>query len=83
MTEEQQYQEAETRKEIGWISVTDRLPEDYVEVLITVVSKLTGKITVRGHEWWPIDKNENAGTIITHWMPLPEPPESSKVVIDG
>ena len=56
-----------------WISVKDRLPEGDVRVLVILNSKRsdTEMDTDRMHagEWvrW--------GNDVTHWMPLPEPPE--------
>ena len=53
-----------------WISVKDRLPEPWTEVLVW-----------RGSEY-PIVSSEVTSTglwchffNITHWMPLPEPPK--------
>lgn len=53
-----------------WISVKDRLPEPWTEVLVW-----------RGPEY-PIVSSEVTSTglwchffNITHWMPLPEPPK--------
>lgn len=72
--------------ELGqWISVAERLPEKYIEVLVAFDGQSlasTGQYT--GH---PKDKHgwvypaENFGTnddgsdpIVTHWMPLPDAP---------
>ena len=65
-----------------WISVKDRLPENYKNVLC--VSKFLDirDITV-AHCWesyqkesfW-MDTHSFPLTDITHWMPLPEPPNA-------
>lgn len=57
-----------------WISVEDRLPEDKQRVLVYSpfnVGSDVGPIAVQSG--W-MCKNKNHG--ITHWMPLPEPPEA-------
>lgn len=65
-----------------WIPVTERLPEE--KQLVLAVCK-SGKIFV-GDYWncygtiiWRIrtarDSTKNITQIVTHWMPLPEPPE--------
>lgn len=60
-----------------WIPCTERLPEKYVEVL--AYSPYWGKIVVAmlGDKFWleqwtddDLEKSE-----ISHWMPLPKPPE--------
>ena len=57
----------------GWISVKDRLPEE--DGLYTVYCK-DGSMA---HAWfedkWFIDHCECGAGYVTHWMPLPEPPE--------
>ena len=60
----------------GWISVEDRLPEEYVRVLVMVpeANKLIGSPDmdtdrVAKDRWVRWDR------YVTHWMPLPEPPE--------
>lgn len=65
-----------------WIPVTERLPEE--KRLVLAVCK-SGKIFV-GDYWdcygtiiWRIrtarDSTKNITQIVTHWMPLPEPPK--------
>jgi len=65
----------------NWISVNDKLPKDGVDVLacsrfedlqtikIYCYSKELGKWHESASPGWPADN-------ITHWMPLPDPPES-------
>ena len=70
-----------------WISVKERLPDECVAVLLTdgneqLVGSLQRSLChgkqyrwaaagVGGYEWeWSFDDTE----IVTHWMPLPEPP---------
>ena len=71
-----------------WISVKDRLPEDFGEVLVIVSGKPHENITLDGAyeiaeydpvegwilEMWP----EWCSGVVTHWMPLPEPPEEEQ-----
>ena len=58
-----------------WISVDDRLPDESYPVLC--VTSAGGMMIARyGHKYgsWHV-----SGSIdITHWMPLPEPPEVKK-----
>ena len=59
----------------GWIPVTERLPENDDDVLTFSKYELFpgGNIDVMCYypraQRWEIDRN------ITHWMPLPQPPE--------
>ena len=65
-----------------WISVKDRLPEEGVPVLVTGVVKkgdhpyLVDYIYKDDWFWWPMNYNRTRGFVITHWMPLPAPPEA-------
>lgn len=59
----------------GWISVKDRLPELYVDVLIftkggTIAVDRLERIMSWGEDFY------NYGQNVTHWMPLPQKPES-------
>jgi len=72
-----------------WISVEERLPEFGETVLVwwldrrvgfvdhAILCKLTSPIGRHPAQWWPIYKRGHADLsawIVTHWMPLPEPP---------
>lgn len=78
---------------MGWIKVSDRLPDYNIEVLVfgerkrmnpqmggayIQISKrqnLDGNFTLREIERMQ-DKNEfSLMQYVTHWMPLPEPPQ--------
>lgn len=63
------------KKPGGWISVKDRLPEDGETVLtfkngITEVQVYEKKRNgwIRGNWFWSM-------ATVSHWMPMPEPPE--------
>jgi hypothetical protein len=66
-----------------WISVKDRLPEAYKLVLCCAVGKLdtTYGYIEEDKTWTCNDEPEDSLTkidhisFITHWMPLPKPPE--------
>lgn len=68
-----------------WIPVTERLPEEGVPVLINYIGT-DGEVyadgvavwTECGCFWWEgslADCEEDVAVPITHWMPLPAPPE--------
>ena len=71
-----------------WISVNDRLPPMYHMVLITGKNSVGGSFgVIKGsHDgdkagWYRDDVAEYAKSredVITHWMPLPEPPKEEK-----
>lgn len=76
---------AEAAVERDWISVEDRLPEDDGDVLAIVSGYPTPNITLedvlvvaafcKGEGWYIEEYRDWDNPIITHWMPLPEPPE--------
>lgn len=64
-----------------WIPVTERVPEVDQPVMICAFGKSVGEGVYRGHDGfhhvWKM--YTSSGTYwddeVTHWMPLPEPPE--------
>ena len=64
---------AEVKAKRSWISVKDRLPDEKQRVLVRC--KTVGT-TVGWRLWgeWMTDLGDG-GSKVTHWMPLPEPPE--------
>ena len=58
-----------------WISVEERLPPDGKAVLVVLrnndMKVQWVEIGIRWHGQW----NDVERFIVTHWMPLPEPPE--------
>jgi len=63
----------------SWISVKDRLPEDGESILIFVNDSRYEPIQYDvcyydGDDAW-LDSGYSFGSDVTHWMPLPEPPE--------
>ena len=60
-----------------WISVDDKLPETEEEVLVLTVSK-TGNVNVDKGYLLNGRFVHRGSAVVTHWMPLPEPPEVDK-----
>lgn len=70
---------------MSWISINDKLPEEFSEVL--AYDTETKKIIVACffydeksdglmyREWNTVPHDNNFIGFITHWMPLPEPPK--------
>lgn len=57
-----------------WIPVTERLPKKYVRVLVYSKATRMG----RSIDFINSDGNWYTTPKVTHWMPLPEPPESEE-----
>jgi len=63
-----------------WIPVSERLPETFGEYLV-VVKRNTGEIYSDYADFDPFTKRWTTGLFfdigskVTHWMPLPEPPQ--------
>jgi len=65
----------------GWIPVTERLPEKYTAVLAAGNGEVACGLFVGFAEpahvaSWDLDNV--AAEPVTHWMPLPEPPEGGR-----
>ena len=67
----------------GWVSVKDRMPEPEENVIIW--AKTGCMKYAQYHEdgsvnpWYVYEDNARAWTnVISHWMPLPEPPEEDE-----
>ena len=68
-----------------WISVEERLPERYTPVLGYIKKEDTeayiAHVVVLDGGYWAKDTGvyyDDVGGFITHWMPLPEPPEEEE-----
>ena len=61
----------------GWISVEDRLPDCGVLVLVYIKGRgIDFSHRLYNHvEGKPFVHDYSTGSGVTHWMPLPEPPE--------
>ena len=75
---EQAYKNGYEAGKPKWISVEERLPEEEGDYLTCNVAKMFPKHSIHftyfraGDRYWDfVWSNE-----ITHWMPLPEPPEN-------
>lgn len=73
----------------GWVSVKDRLPEKYIDVLVLVqypkVNGYTGHYMViawkSDDDSWKSDNNNfnnDPEGVVTHWMPMPELPKEEE-----
>jgi len=68
-----------------WIKCSERMPVDGQKVLAVInfnselVSEFVGEMTYTGSTFRrgfaTANLSDNDGVIVTHWMPLPEPPK--------
>lgn len=62
-----------------WIPVEERLPEDPVKKVLVFVPHTHGDIVDAGRylgaDGWVLEGWHLTQNAVTHWMPLPEPPE--------
>ena len=66
-----------SESERGWISVAERLPDAFESVIVSR-KNTSGKIVVEAgcydvNGWWRVYGTRVKS--VTHWQPLPEPPE--------
>ena len=67
-----------------WIPVSERLPEIY-EPVLTIYFTLGGasqheiRVRVADDKWTSVHEEDlnYSSNVLTHWMPLPEPPEAT------
>ena len=60
----------------AWISVEERVPEDVRDYLVVTDEGNIHKAVFTGDFWYNSDTtNKIRDGEVTHWMPLPEPPE--------
>ena len=62
-----------------WIPVTERLPEEAGNYLTFSVGGTWGQLSAVEISFWDCKNfHVNSFTVVTHWMPLPEPPKADK-----
>ena len=70
----------------GWISCSERMPNDKQYVWCwgksygwTEYDTFEGYYDCSRNKWWAVtDNGEEPASKVTHWMPLPEPPQEVK-----
>ncbi len=70
----------------GWISCSERMPNDKQYVWCwgksygwTECDTFEGYYDCSRNKWWAVtDNGEEPASKVTHWMPLPEPPQEGK-----
>ncbi|MCU6843324.1 DUF551 domain-containing protein [Escherichia coli] len=67
----------------GWISCSDRMPDDGQQVIILCDGAFVLYAQYRDSEFFDVVRNgveffETQSRNVTHWMPLPEPPQEVK-----
>lgn len=70
----------------GWISCSERMPNDKQYVWCwgksygwTECDTFEGYYDCSRNKWWAVtDNGEEPASKVTHWMPLPEPPQEAK-----
>ncbi len=63
----------------NWISVKDKLPESRIPVLLSDGYQMCiGWFNTQRKEFIQVNTWDNLTELVTHWMPLPEPPKETK-----
>lgn len=57
-----------------WISIDDRMPDDYQDVIATDGYTSNFAYWDAADNYWLYPGDSPSG-IVTHWQPLPEPPQ--------
>lgn len=75
----QEYLHQKEESKPKWISVKERLPEQFVSVLVYMPDEFPWPTVHQGHlrpdGKWNAAHNLCTPDEVTHWMPLPEPPK--------
>lgn len=60
-----------------WISVEERLPEDYEDVVIIMRNGASSwyRVAYREYGGWSFGGGRRVPDEVTHWMPIPQPPK--------
>jgi hypothetical protein len=59
-----------------WISVADRLPNDFNDVIVCDIDNVVCPAFIgEDGQWWDDHRDKNPLRNITFWMPLPSPPQ--------
>lgn len=64
----------ENERESQWRSVKDKLPKDEILYLVWLGNSYDVALYAGNGEWC-MPYMDNITTLVTHWMPLPEPPK--------
>ena len=63
------------RDAMKWISVKERLPEDFDTKVVWTDRGILYLATFTGLRWYTSGGDTIRDEEVTHWMPLPDPPE--------
>ena len=61
-----------------WISVKDELPEEYTNIITVLGGTVRTNIYRNSKGWASEDFCTSSMRDVTHWMPLPSPPEKDE-----
>lgn len=59
----------------NWIPVAERLPDEHINCLVICDDGIY-IISHRDAGIWEVEKRDWNDSKVTHWQPLPEPPET-------
>lgn len=63
-----------------WVSVKDRLPEQYTDVIVFTKNGIIDVDCLEHIMSWGEEDFCKYGDNVTHWMPLPTPPQRVKMM---